>query len=150
MKLEGRSTVPTSRQSLWDLLLDVERIAKCFPGAENVAPAGADAYSGTLKIKVGPVSLGLSGTLTVREMDREAWQALLHVEGSDRRVGGGVRGDVTLRLTELNQAETELTVISDISFMGKLGELGQPIIRRKADTTMQEFARNLAQEASGT
>jgi len=34
--------------------------------------------------------------------------------------------------------------MTDATFMGKLGELGQPVIRHKARTTMDGFARNLA------
>ena len=149
MKLEQRCPISAPRHAVWELLLDVQRVGKCFPGIGEIEPAGDDTYSGTLRFKVGPVTLGLAGTMTVREADQEAWRALLHVEGSDRKVGGGVRGDVSLSLAELSPNETELTVVSDIAFMGKLGELGQPIIRKKADTTMQEFARNLAREAGG-
>jgi carbon monoxide dehydrogenase subunit G len=52
-----------------------------------------------------------------------------------------------LDLTERSAAETELQVSSDVSFLGKLGELGQPIIRRKADSVIKEFASNLSREA---
>ena len=146
MNLEQRFTVAASRQAVWDLLMDVERLGKCFPGVERVELAVDGTYNGTLRVRVGPVSLGLAGNMTIREADRENWRALLHLEGSDRRVGGGVKCDVSMCLTELSAAETELTLTSNVTFMGKLGELGQPIIRKKADTTMQEFARNLARE----
>ena len=135
------------RPQLWDLLLDVERVAKCFPGAQEVVPNEDGSYSGSLKVRVGPVSLGMSGNLVILEADREAWQALLQVEGSDRRVGGSVRGRLTMRLNDLSSEETELALSSDLTFMGKLGEMGQPLIRKKAETTMEEFARNLVAEA---
>ena len=135
------------RPQLWDLLLDVERVAKCFPGAQEVVPNEDGSYSGSLKVRVGPVSLGMSGNLVILEADREAWQALLQVEGSDRRVGGSVRGRLTMRLNDLSSEETELALSSDLTFMGKLGEMGQPLIRKKAETTMEEFTRNLVAEA---
>ena len=135
------------RPQLWDLLLDVERVAKCFPGAQEVVPNEDGSYSGSLKVRVGPVSLGMSGNLVILEADREAWQALLQVEGSDRRVGGSVRGRLTMRLNDLSSEETELALSSDLTFMGKLGEMGQPLIRKKAEATMEEFARNLVAEA---
>ena len=135
------------RPQLWDLLLDVERVAKCFPGAQEVVPNEDGSYSGSLKVRVGPVSLGMSGNLVILEADREAWQALLQVEGSDRRVGGSVRGRLTMRLSNLSSEETELALSSDLTFMGKLGEMGQPLIRKKAEATMEEFTRNLVAEA---
>ncbi len=139
--------MPVARPLLWDLLLDVERVAKCFPGAQEVVANDDGSYSGSLKVRVGPVNLGMSGSLTILEADREAWQAQLQVEGSDRRVGGSVRGRLTLHLNDLSLDETELSLSSDLTFMGKLGEMGQPLIRKKAETTMQEFTRNLVAEA---
>ena len=144
MKLEQQLIVAAEREVLWDLLMDIERVSKCFPGVEEVRPDGKGSYSGTIRFKVGPVSLRISGTMSVQEADRQSWHALLRLEGSDRRVGAAVKSDVSLQLTELSGTETELTLNSELTFMGKLGQLGQPIIRRKANTTMQEFGRNLA------
>ena len=148
MNFEHHSSVPVARPLLWDLLLDVERVAKCFPGAKEVVPNDDGSYSGSLRVRVGPVSLGINGNLTILEADREAWQALLQVEGADRRVGGSVRGRLTMRLNDISAEETELSLSSDLTFMGKLGEMGQPLIRKKAETTMEEFTRNLAAEAA--
>ena len=53
-----------------------------------------------------------------------------------------------MRLNDLSAEETELSLSSDLTFMGKLGEMGQPLIRKKAETTMEEFTRNLAAEAA--
>ena len=51
-----------------------------------------------------------------------------------------------MQLTARSPAETELTIETDTTFMGRLGELGQPLIRRKAQSTIEEFARNLSRE----
>ena len=67
------------------------------------------------------------------------------MEAADRRVGGAVKSNVAIRLEDRPDGQTELLIDSDTTFMGRLGELGQPIIRRKANTTLEEFARNLAQ-----
>ena len=146
MNFEQRCTVPVARPAVWDLMMDIERVGLCFPGLEKVTRSDDGTYTGTLRVKLGPVSLGLAGTLTVQQADRDNWQALLRIQASDRRVGGGVKSDLSLRLLELSPNETELVISSDISFLGRLGELGQPLIRKRAETTMQEFARNLERE----
>jgi len=146
LKLEQQIIVSAKRQALWDLLMDIERVSTCYQGVEVVEPDGEGNYSGTMRIKVGPVSLRIGGTMSVQEADRQNWHALLHLEGSDRRVGAALKSGVSVQLTELSHNETELTLTSDISFMVKLG---QPIIRKKANTIMQEFARNLATVAAG-
>ena len=53
-----------------------------------------------------------------------------------------------MRLNDLSSEETELALSSDLTFMGKLGEMGRPLIRKKAETTMEEFTRNLVAEAA--
>ena len=102
-----------------------------------------------MKVRVGPVSLRIAGTIQVVERDQEAWRASMRLEGGDRRVGGGVRGTLNLSLNEVSPNETEVAISSDVTFMGKLGELGQTVIRRKADSVIEDFASNLAREAGG-
>lgn len=148
MKIEQRLVVPASRAKLWDLLLDVARVGRCFPGVEQVTALDDQRYQGTMRVRVGPVGLTMAGTIVVLERDRDRWHASLRLEGSDRRIGGGVHGTMDMDMVELSPQETELAITGDVSFLGKLGELGQPVVRRKADSVIQEFAQNLRKEAS--
>jgi carbon monoxide dehydrogenase subunit G len=54
-----------------------------------------------------------------------------------------------MRLSELDPNQTELIVTTEAQVMGKLGEFGQPVMRKKADSMMQEFSRNIANLAAG-
>ncbi len=148
MKFEQSIMVPTSRSKLWDLLMDVARLGRCFPGVEQVTSQDGQNYQGAMKVRVGPVRLTVEGTIVVLDRDQDRWHASLRLEGSDRRVGGGVRGTLDMDLQEVSTEETELVIHSEMSFMGKLGELGQTVVRRKADKVIQEFARNLKQDAA--
>ena len=105
-----------------------------------------DATAARWRAKVGPMSINLSGTITVQEQEPNSGRARFLVEASDRRVGGGVKTDMLMQLTAKSPAETELTIETDTTFMGRLGELGQPLIRRKAQSTIEEFARNVSRE----
>ena len=144
MKLENSCVVPASREETWDFLTDVATAAMCVPGVVDVSSNEEGCYSGTLKARVGPMSITLSGTVRVEEQDHEQGRARYLVEASDRRLGGGVKTEMTVRLKSSSPTETELDIETDTTFMGRLGELGQPVIRRKAQSTIEEFARNLA------
>ena len=148
MRIEQRLLVPSTRGDLWNLLLDLDRVGRCFPGVERVTPLDEDSYRGEMRVRVGPVSLNISGTIVVLERDKTRWHASLRLEGADRRVGGAVRGTMDMDLIEVSPEETELLIRSDVSFLGKLGELGQPVIRKKADSVIREFAQNLKLEAA--
>ena len=149
MKMERTIVVPAPRAAVWDLLMDLSRVGRAFPGVEDLEALDDDRYRGAMRVRVGPVSLRIAGTIEVLVRDRESWRASLRLEGGDRRVGGGVRGTLDLVLNEVSADETEVAVSSDVTFVGKLGELGQTVIRRKADSVVQEFAANLAREAGG-
>ena len=146
MKLQNSCLIPAGLTESWEFLVDVASAAKCVPGVTDVAPEGDGRYRGTLRAKVGPMSITLSGTVTVQEREPDSGRARFLVEASDRRVGGGVKTDMLIQLTAQSPAETELTIETDTTFMGRLGELGQPVIRRKAQSTIEEFARNLARD----
>ena len=146
MKLQNSCLIPAGFTESWDFLTDVAAAAKCVPGVVEAILEGDGRYHGTLRAKVGPMSINLSGTVTIQEQEPGAGRARFLVEASDRRVGGGVKTDMLMRLTAKSSTETELTIETDTTFMGRLGELGQPVIRRKAQSTIEEFARNLSRE----
>ena len=146
MKLENRCVVPADIQRTWDLIMDIPRAAACVPGMEEVVQEEDGSYRASMKVRVGPMGLTLAGTLQVLEQDPSKGEARFLIEASDRRVGGAVRADLLMQLISEEGNQTELVLNTDTTFIGKLGELGQPLIRRKASNTMQEFARNLAQQ----
>ena len=98
-------------------------------------------------MRVGPISIELEGMVSLKEEDTAAKRMAMDVEGSARRLGGGVRGGMTLQLEGPSQSQTELRVTADLTFLGRLGELGQPLVKRKAEILLQEFAQNLSRRA---
>ena len=144
MKLENRCIVPASRDTAWNLVMDLPRVAPCVPGLAGLEAEGEDRYTGTLQAQAGPMRVNLSGTLRVMSQDPERGEAQFLLEAADRRIGGSVKTSMTLMLSPTDDGRTELTIATDTAFMGALGTLGQPIIRRKAAATVEEFARNLA------
>jgi carbon monoxide dehydrogenase subunit G len=148
MKLENRCLVPADRATTWGLVMDVPLAAACVPGIGEVSAQEGGKFEAVMRVRVGPISLNLSGTIQLVEQDSEKGEARFVVEAADRRVGGAVKSNVAIRLAGQPDGQTELLIDSDTTFMGRLGELGQPIIRRKANTTLEEFARNLAQKVT--
>ena len=146
MKLQNNCVVPAGVPETWGFLMDVPLAAKCVPGVIEVAPDGSGCFRGTLRARLGPMGINLSGTVTVREQDLDAGRARFLVEATDRRLGGGVKTEMLVQLSAAPAGGTELAIETDTTFMGRLGELGQPVIRRKAQSTIEEFARNLARE----
>jgi carbon monoxide dehydrogenase subunit G len=143
LKIEIVSVVPAGRDETWALVMDIPRAASCIPGIKDVTPDGEGRYQATLQARVGPMGMTLSGVITVLSQDADTGLAVFLVEANDRRVGGGVKTNMSMKVTAKSPNETELEIVADTTFMGRLGELGQPIIRRKARNTLEEFSKNL-------
>lgn len=146
MIIEQRCTIPAPVEQLWDFMLDVPAVSRCLPGVEAFSPAGTDEYDGAVKVKVGPIGIRLAGRIRVAERDRGRWQARMTAEGKDARIAGGVTATLSLRLEPRGPRETELHLHTDAAVLGKLGEFGQPVIRKSADRMVEQFARNIVRE----
>ncbi len=142
MKFVQECVIPVERERLWDFLMDVPTVARCVPGVDTIEAVDGSAYRGGLRVQVGPVRLALEGVITLEEQDRQAWRARMRAEANDRRLGGGIRASLSLTLAPA-EIGTRLQVDTDLAVLGKIGEFGQPLIRKKADTLLEEFARNL-------
>jgi carbon monoxide dehydrogenase subunit G len=97
-----------------------------------------------MRVKVGPIHLTLQGVMTIQERDQQHWRAVTRADANDRRVGGGVHVIAHMTLVESGPAETDLVIRAQARLLGKLGEFGQPVIRKQADALIAEFARNVA------
>lgn len=149
MNFEQRCVVALPREALWAFILNVPKVAACIPGMSDVEATGQDAYKGRLGVQMGPIRLSLEGNIVIEQEDRENWQASIRTEAAERKVGGGLRAETLLTLVERGPAETELVIHTNASLLGKLGEFGQPLIRKKVDTLLQDFAKNLQKQANG-
>jgi len=149
LKFSQSAQIPVSREPLWDFLMDVPKVAKSLPGVESVSKIDDTTYEGTLKIRVGPISLNLTGKIIVEEQSKENWRAALRAEAKDRMAAGAVNGKTSMMLKELGTNQTELIVDTDVNILGKIGEFGQPIIRKKADTMLKEFVENIKKQLIG-
>lgn len=149
MHFENRARVPASREALWAFLMDITQIGTCIPGVEEVRELDADNYLGVMKVRVGPIGLRFEGKMAVAERDTTQWRAVMKAEGADKRAGGAVKATITMTLQGISPTETELLVVTEANVMGKIGEFGQPVMRKKADSIMKEFADNIGKRVAG-
>ena len=142
MRLEHTVRVAASRERTWALLMDVPAIAGCLPGAEDVVPDGPDRYRGAVRVGIGPVRLRLEGAMTVTQKDEATGSAVMRLDAMDRAVGGAVKAELRATIAD-HDGGTEIRLVTDATLAGRIGDLGQPLIKRQADKTFAEFARCL-------
>ncbi len=142
MIFEHRLIIEARRDAVWAVLSDFQSAASLMPDVGEVKPSEDGGYEGTMRVRVGPIGLNISGTVYV-EQDDEKGRWSMKADAQDRRVGGGVRAQIDVTLAELSRDSSGLSIKADVQLMGRLGQLGQPLIKRKAETTIQKFAENL-------
>lgn len=146
MILDQQVVIPAPVDRVWDFLMDIEAVSRCVPGVESFEQLDDDTYLGSLKVKVGPIGVTLAGKVIVVERDREALRSRMDVQAKDKRLNSAVSAHATMTLVQRSESETEVNVHTESSILGKLGEFGQAVMRKKADQIVAEFARNLARE----
>src|ERR671921_2013299 len=105
MQLKHSFTVPTGLEQAWDVLLDIERIGPCMPGAA-IETVDGDDFTGTVKVKLGPINLTYKGKASFVEKDEAAHRAVIDARGRDARGNGTAAAKVTAVLTETGAATT--------------------------------------------
>ena len=148
MEFVNTARIPAPRGRVWDFIQDLESVGQCVPGVERMEATGDDQYRGTMRIKVGPIALKFEGDLALKERDPSTGTTRMHAQASDRRLGGSVQARMTMQATEVSPAETELVVRTDAAVLGRIGEFGQPVMRKKADQIMAEFATNVSRRVT--
>lgn len=124
------------------MLLDVERIARCLPGAALDGRDG-DTFRGRVKVKVGPIQLAYRGEATISEQDDIAHRAVILASGKETRGSGGASARVMAELSE-HVGETHVAVCTELELSGKPGQFGRSIIGEVSARLLDQFAGNLA------
>ena len=150
MDFEHSAVISAPRAKVWDFVMDVPRVSQCVPGVQDVRPLDDANFEGVLKIRVGPIALALTGKITMEERDAAAGRASMVAQANDRKVGGGVQAKMGMLVEELGPSESRLTITTNANVMGKLGEFGQPVIRKKAEQMMAEFTENVKQRVTSS
>ncbi|MCX4704292.1 SRPBCC family protein [Streptomyces sp. NBC_01352] len=145
MKLENTLTIPVPVEEAWPVLLDVERVAPCVPGATLTASDG-DEHRGRIKVKLGPIVLTYSGTVTFLERDEQAKVVVLEAGGREARGNGTAKALVTCRLGDAGGGRTAVHVETDLSITGKPAQFGRGTLAEVSGALMERFAENLAAE----
>ena len=144
MKLENRFTVPVPVDEAWRVLLDVERIAPCMPGATLTSVDG-DAFEGTVKVKVGPINLTYGGKASFVSKDEATHVAVIDGSGKETRGTGTAKALITCRLIG-NGATTDVEVDTDLNVTGKPAQFGRGVLADVSSKLVDQFAACLSEE----
>jgi carbon monoxide dehydrogenase subunit G len=142
MELEHSFSVPVPVERAWDVLLDVERVAPCMPGA-TLDSVDGDNISGKIKVKVGPIQMTYAGTAKFTERDKAAGVVTLEASGKETRGAGTASASVRSELKPEGD-QTHVTVHTTLNVTGKPAQFGRGVLAEVGGRLIDIFANNLA------
>jgi carbon monoxide dehydrogenase subunit G len=142
VQLENSFTVPVPVDEAWRVLLDIERIAPCMPGAALDSVTGDD-FTGRVKVKLGPINLTYQGKASFVEKDEAAHRAVIDARGKDQRGNGTASATITARLTA-EGAVTRVDVVTDLNITGRPAQFGRGVMTDVGNKLLGQFADKLA------
>jgi carbon monoxide dehydrogenase subunit G len=142
MELEHTFTVPVPPERAMDVLLDVQRVAPCMPGASLDSVEGDD-IKGRIKVKVGPISMTYAGTARFGERDAEAGVIVLEASGKETRGAGTASATVRSQLQGEN-GHTKVVVHTSLNVTGRPAQFGRGVMAEVGGKLIGIFADNLA------
>jgi uncharacterized protein len=145
MEMDHSFTVPVPPERAWDVLLDVERIAPCMPGA-SVDEFDGEVVTGRIKVKVGPVSLTYRGTAKFTERDPDARVIVLEASGKETRGAGTASATVRATLEPESGGEaTKATMHTTMNVTGRPAQFGRGVMVEVGGKLVEQFSQNLRQ-----
>ena len=147
MKIDNEFTVSVPVDEAWSVMLDLERIAPCLPGAAIQESEGEE-YQGTMKVKIGPITANYKGTAKFEETDEENRRAVLKATGRDARGQGTASATIVSTLQEEGD-DTRVRVETDMRLTGRAAQFGRGIAQDVATKMLDQFAECLEREISG-
>jgi uncharacterized protein len=137
VQLRHTFVVPAGLEETWRHFQDISAVASCFPGAKVTSVEG-DNFTGTAKVKLGPVALQYAGSGSFIERDESAHRLVFEAQGRDKR-GNGTAGATVTMTFAAEDADTRADVVTDLSVTGKPAQFGQRMLQEVSDKLLGQF-----------
>jgi carbon monoxide dehydrogenase subunit G len=144
IELDNSFTVPVPPEKAWDVLLDVERIAPCMPGASvtSISDDGNE-IEGQVKVKLGPLSLTYKGTAKFTEKDQENLTIAIEATGKETRGAGTASANVQAVLKAADAGSTLVSIHTSLNVTGRPAQFGRSLLPEVSGKLIAQFASNL-------
>ena len=144
MEFDNSFEVPLPPAEAWKVLLDIERIAPCMPGAELTEVLGNNTYKGKIGVRLGPVALTFAGIVKFDEIDNVKHSAKVSAQGTDAKGRGGANASSVFSLEPVGSG-SKVLVHTNLTLSGAVAQYGRGvgIIQATATQIMNQFAKCL-------
>jgi uncharacterized protein len=148
MRFSNEIEVSQPPKELFAFLTDVERVAPCLPGA-SIDGRDGDDYTGSMKVKVGPITGTYKGKMRFLEQDEDALRAVMSARAAEVNGQGDAEAKITTQIEEAGEDASRIVMETDLQMRGRVAQFGRGAMEKISQRMFDEFARNLEREMSG-
>jgi uncharacterized protein len=148
MRFENEIEVAQPPKELFAFLTDVERVAPCLPGA-SIDGRDGDDYTGSMKVKVGPITGTYKGKMRFLEQDEDALRAVMSARAAEVNGQGDAEAKITTQIEPAGDESSRIRMETDLQMRGRVAQFGRGAMERISQRMFDEFARNLEREMAG-
>ena len=141
--IENRFEVAAQPDEVYRLMLDVERVAPCIPGAEVTGQGEDGSYDARVTVKLGPVSMTYRGTVAIESHDDAARTAALRAKATEARGQGTAQATMTMAVEAAEAGGSSVSVSTDMLVTGRVAQMGKGIMQDVATRMIGQMARNM-------
>ena len=147
MEFDNSFEVPLPPAEAWKVLLDIERIAPCMPGAELSEVVSENTYKGKINVRLGPVALTFAGIVKFEDIDESKHSARVSAQGTDAKGRGGAQAASVFRLEPAGNG-SKVLVHTSLNLSGAVAQYGRGvgIIQATAAQLINQFAKCLKEK----
>jgi carbon monoxide dehydrogenase subunit G len=142
MKISGEIKVKAGRAAVFDALCDARFFASCIDGVGELTQIDEKRYAAILETRVAYLQFKFKITVQLVRVEPPS-RIEAKIEGTPLGIVGHLTATTVTTLTEAGD-ETLISYTMDMALMGKLGSVGQPVLKSKAREMEKQFTKNLA------
>jgi carbon monoxide dehydrogenase subunit G len=147
MEFDNAFEVPLPPAQAWPVLMNIQGIAPCMPGAQLTEVVDDRTYKGNIAVRLGPVALTFAGVVKFEDIDDANRTARVRAQGTDAKGRGSAQAAATFRL-EPSAGGSKVLVHTDLTLSGAVAQYGRGVgmIQATASALMTQFANNLKKQ----
>jgi len=142
MKFTGEIVVGATRDAVFAKLQDIHFFASCIEGVRDLTPRDDKYFDAVLETKVAYMTFKFKVAVELTEVISPEVIAT-KIEGAPMGLVGRLTATSATRLVDAGDGSIRIQYEIDTALTGKLGSIGQPVLKAKAKEMEKQFAKNL-------
>lgn len=142
MKIRDSFTIDAPKQDVWEVFMEVEKLASCVPGCKDMTALSDTEYEAYMEVQTKFMKITFKANGQLKDFV-EGEELNVEMTGKPMKLAGLFKTKLKVRLNELATEKTEVVYDMDLQMSGRLASLGDVMMKGTVVKSSREFAENV-------